>query len=258
MKRIFVVFLLILILLVPTTVSALDLSEKIYDDAGLLDIDEAAKLQADAFSIINRHSLDVVVLTEERNISNASSRAIDFYDNNNFGVGEHGDGIMLYINMNTRDIYILTTGRAEPLFERRIDNMLDDIIPYLSDADYHTGVQTFLSLTNKIIEENGGLPDYIYPPDAVPVTMAEHIGFSFLVGLGVGLVITLIMVAVHKRSLPASPSYHTYLGENGVKVNREIDQFVSTHTTRTAIPKSSSSSSSGGGGRSHGGGGGKF
>ena len=260
MKRIFAVLIAILLLFVSISALAVDLSEKIYDNADLFTAEEITNLQANALSINSRHSLDVVVLTEARSISGPLARATEFFDGNNFGIGEHGDGIMLYVNMNTRDVYILTTGHAEPLFERHIESMLDNITPHLGSGDYHTAAQTFLNLTDNLIERNGGLPDYIYPPDLVPTPISKHITFSLIVGICVGLFVTIILLAIHKRSLPKPPSYHTYLGDEGVKTNHTTDQFISTHTTRTAIPKSSSSSggSSGGGGRSHGGGGRKF
>ena len=257
MKRIFTVILLVLLLLVPTTALALDLSEKIYDDANLLTGEEIANLQADALSIMNRHSLDAVVLIEEKSISGTYSRMVDFYDGNNFGVGEHGDGIMLYINMKTRDFDILTTGHAEPLYERHLDSMMDEIGGYLADAAYHTAIQKFLARVDRIVTNNGGLPDYIYEPDKI-VNPSTEFGVSLLIGLGIGLVATLIAVARHKRSLPNPPSYHTYLGAEGLNEKRTVDRFVSTHTTRTARPKESSSSGgSSGGGRSHGSAGGR-
>ena len=94
------------------------------------------------------------------------------------------------------------------------------------------------------------------------VATAIALGGSLLVG---GIVAGCLAGSHNKLPNPAQLA-RAYTGTNGVRLSRKEDNFVTTHTSRTAIPKSSSSGGGGGGssthsgssGVSHGGGGRSF
>ena len=49
-----------------------------------------------------------IVTDVDPNISSAMEAADDFFDYNGYGLGDDRSGVLLYINMSTRDVWIST------------------------------------------------------------------------------------------------------------------------------------------------------
>jgi len=253
--------LAVLVLAVPASAQVLrvDPAERVYDYADLLTDQEEAQLIVDCHDIAQRLQIDIAILTlDSLDGMSIMNYADDFYDYNGFGMGSGGDGLVLVVCMGEREMWISTYGKAERYLEPYIDPILNEVAPRFTAGAYYGGCSRFLQASETYLQK-GAQSDRFTAQDFL---LALVIGFA-AAGAVCG-----VMVLLHKRSLRPAPGAQTYLSDSGLVVTHRSDQFLHTHTTRTAIPKNNGGSGRGGGGgggshysssgRSHGGGGRKF
>lgn len=139
MKKILIALMTCLLLALPISIFA-D-SKYLFDDANLLTELEKTDLEGVLSETSLANNIDLVVVTVD-SIGNKSATeyADDFYDYN----GYKEDGAILLISMENRDVAISTSGIvADKISEETIDHIFDDIIPDLSDENYHKAFVTF-------------------------------------------------------------------------------------------------------------------
>lgn len=249
----------------PYNVSAVD--QKLYDNAELLSSEQAKDIQDLAQTTSERIEMDIVIVTTNDDEGKSPELyAEDFYDSNGFGYGEYKDGILMYINMTTRDIWITTTGNLRKYVDDQNQVTLrDDVTPYLSGGDYYTAFQTFISETEDFI--NAGIPNYKYVYD--PETGENIINTQYrdykaiyiaLVAALIAVIIT-VSVIVRRYKFHFIPTALTYVDRKDAYFREKTDTFLTEHTSCVKIETSSSGGggfSGGSSGGSHGGCGGKF
>lgn len=108
---------------------AVDASEKVYDFAELLTPSEEEQIYNRVQKFINKTNLDLAVVTiNDNNKFSAMEYADDFYDYNDFGTDSEYSGVLFLVDMDTREIYMSTTGKAISMYsDYRIDMTLDAI-----------------------------------------------------------------------------------------------------------------------------------
>lgn len=245
-----------------------DASEKIYDFANLFSNSEEQELYSLVQNYIEVQNMDMAIVTiSKNNKSNAMNYADDFYDYNDFGIGNNYSGILLLIDMDTRNIRISTTGNAINLYtDLYIDKMLDKIQKNLKSKDYFSGAKNFIAMAES--KEYGS-------SNSIKRTPAEKAKTIIVFSIG-GIIISILGSSIFcgvnclkHRPVKISTNANDYLDKSSFKVTKRTDTFVSTHTSRVARHTESSGSSggSGGGGSSihsgssgisHGGGGRSF
>ena len=248
---------------------AVDASEKVYDFAELLTLSEEEKLYHQVEQFMDSANLDLAIVTiSENNKLNAREYADDFYDYNGFGTDSEHSGVLFLVDMDTREIYMSTTGKAISLYsDYRIDMTLDAISQEFSNQNYYQGIVKFVTILKNY--DTIGLPSNKDSKYAIGDDGEVYREFPWLIVLGVPFAITAIVIGVmiHKNKLVrAATSSREYLDKDSLKINTVSDRLIFTNTV--AVPRStgSSGSSSGGGssrhsgssGRSHGGGGHRF
>jgi len=231
------VLLAILILALPVMAAeyAADSSRKIYDFAELLTADQETALAGEAGDFIQKHDMDLVVLTISNSSVNTNNKlhdySNDFYNAGGFGKAE--GGLMILINMQTRDVYITAHGKAANSFSQgELNNIRESVTPYLSNGRYYQAFSHFMDKSSS--------------------TISNRIWIKAAGSAGIGLLITGIVMGIiafiHFRGLKAVPGAQVYLQQGGFNITHQRDAFLHTRTSRTAIPKNTSSGSSGGGG----------
>lgn len=243
-------------------------TEKIYDFADLLDSSEEESLFTKVNNYIETSNYDLVIVTiNDNNKHSAMDYADDFYDYNNFGFGTSRDGILILIDMDTRETWVSTSGMAIKMYsDDRIDSIIDAGYYYLTNQQYYDCLTRMIekldsyfksgypsSNSNLIIDENGN-PYYI---KKMPYIMI------FLISSIICAIISSILY--FKTSLKIKrQNTVTYINPNITNIIKD-DQFVTTYTSRIRIESSSGGSSGGGSsfhssssGGSHGGGGRSF
>lgn len=226
-----------------------DADEKVYDFADLFSDNEEEKLYENIKNYISETNIDIAIVTiDENNKSSAMAYADDFYDYNDFGVGNSYDGILFLIDMDNREMWISTTGKAINLYQSDIDSILDSCYSYISSQQYYECANEFIS-------------------ESYDVYVLDKVGgwfIGFLIAIIASILIPTIFCLVNKakhKAIKLATHADSYLDKSSVVITNSKDHFVRTHTSR--IAKASSSSGGGGGhsgssGISHGGGGRSF
>mgnify|MGYP000923252850 CR=1 FL=1 len=257
------------LLLLFLTAAASSASEaRVYDQAALFTEQEKAHLEQRIGAIRAELSLDPVIVTVD-DTGGKSSRdyADDFYDEGGFGMGAERDGLLLLINMESREVYISTSGAAIDIFtDARIESILDAITPALSMGAYYDAGAVFLD--ELAFYGRAGIPEGQYRVDESDLTFGGRFKKSLarsplyvLISMALAAIAVGIMAA-RNRGLVKTSAF-TYLDQDSFTVLASHDHLMNTHISKTRIQ-----SSSGGGGRStthrsssgriHGGGGRRF
>jgi len=271
MKNFKMLFTLLLIFIGISSVYAFDNTIKVYDYAQVLTSDEEDKLKTEVNKYIDEYNMDMVLVTVKHHEKfNTKEYAMDFYDYNEFGIGDTNDGIIFVIDftfggLEHPDIYISTTGKAILMYDDyRIDTMLDNIADKKNDG-YFMMFESFIK--DSSIYAKAGIPDsnsryeidsngnYVYKKSLPWV-------FIIIVSILVPT-ITIIVLVYKNKMVRKSVNANYYLKDGSLKIKSRNDMFVTTHTTSVRINDDSSSRGHSGGssisrgssGVSHGGGG---
>lgn len=211
-----------------------DAEEKIYDFANLFSDTEEDKLYKNVKEFIDKTNLDMVIVTINYNNKNSSMEyADDFYDYNDFGIGNNYDGILFLIDMDNRKMWISTTGSAIQIFDSHIDSILDDTYSYIKDKEYFECANTFISSSQSSYNFN------------------KYFGlvFGIILAIVISILVPTIFCLIQKskhKAIRLATEADRYLDKNSVEITNSQDIFIRSHTSKVAR----SSSSSGGGSHS--------
>ncbi len=254
---------LVFVLLFPFAARADELP-KVIDSAGVLSADEIDRLDTRLNEISGAYGLDVVIVTDTTDtITSAMAAADDLFDYGGYGIGEDRSGVLLYINLSTRDWWISTRGYGIYAFtDDGIAYIGEQITGNLGDGNYYAAFSDFASLCEDfVIQAKKGEP---YTGGNLPKGPFPAVKF-LLISVAAGLIAALIYALVLKgqlKSVAPKDSAVDYIAPGSVNVRDAGSFFLYRNISRTERPKENSSSSSSthrsSSGAAHGGGGGKF
>lgn len=225
-------------------------TQRLADFADLLDADQKEELEVKLDQISENYDCDVVVDIEESiDGMDPTAYADDFFDYNDYGMGNDKSGILFMLTMSERKWAISTHGEAISIFtDAGQEYITDNIVSYFSDGDYYEGFTQFADLCEKfIVQAQSGEP---YDTGNLP---EEEIPFyiSFLIALVIGFVIALIVSLVMRsgmKTVHMKPDAADYMKAGSLHINRSRDMFLYHHVMRTAKQKPQNS---GGGSSTH-------
>ncbi len=251
-----------------TTIPIVDNTQKIYDFAGLLTDEGKKEIYNDITEYINTYNMDMVIVTiNKNNKSSSMAYADDFYDYNDFGIGSNRDGILFLIDMDNRNMWISTTGKAILMYDdNRIDDILDDTYSAIKNEDYDLCCKRFISSASSWADY--GIPSSnsnYYINDKGEYVKKFPFFYIILISFTTSIIFILIAANKHKTVKKAVQAKQ-YIVKDSLNLTTSEDRFINTHTSRIYSPQSDSSSGGGGGssthssssGSSHGGGGRSF
>lgn len=239
MKKLIIVFALLLVFAVPAVATA----DLLVDDADILTSGEEMKLSEKLEEASENTGLDIVIVTAD-GLGGKYIRdyADDYYDYNGYGY----DGVLLLIDMDSRQWWITGTGDGADIFTssviNKIGNKLEDD---LADEEYEAACNTFITQCVKYAKEDGSF----------------NVGGSFLFALIIGLIVALIVTLVWRgqlRSVRSKSAASDYLKPGSLNITGSRDLYLYSNVTRVKRQQSSSGSHTSSSGRSHSGGGGRF
>ncbi|HPD01205.1 MAG TPA: TPM domain-containing protein [Acetivibrio sp.] len=243
-------------------------SENVIDNLGYLTETEVQYLQSSIDRIKENYRLDtVIVITDDTAGKSSRDFADDFFDNNGYGIGSDYSGLLLLINMNKRDVYISTSGKAFDIFtDARIDNILDDVARFLSNGNYYAACSEFIS--NVKSYAYSGVPSNQYRVDTDRNYFHNVLSMMkffpiYIVALIISVIATLVVTYSSKGK--TTTNHLTYEVNGSFDLTENQNNYIRESTVRTRIESSSSGGGSGrssthrsSSGRTHGGGGRKF
>lgn len=259
----FSVFICAVLLVLCSSVGVFaEASYKYRDDADIFTDDEDASIANQLESVTDYTNWDIIIYTNTKGVS--AGRMDDFcnkfYMNEGFGVGTDNSGVMLTIDMDSREMYIITKGNAIDYFDdERTDLILDDVAYYLSSGDYYEASQAFIDGTCTYYNE--GIPvggSYTYVEEETSfVYVIGYVVIALVIALGVAALAVVFVKLRYKNH--GKENIYDLRGNSVTKITDSQDVFLTKHVSVTTVSSSSSGSrGSSGGGSSHGGGGRSF
>ncbi len=245
-KRTCLAILLVILLSVPTFAAGTG----VYDNARLFTGEERAQIE----EIVNRmqkaHNIDVLVLTLDDAGGKTSRTLADTFILDN--VGKDLDATLLLLNMDEREVYISTSGRAIDIMnDERIDRTLDVVIDNgMKDGDYGDAVIAGLASINTYFE--AGAPADGYREEEAGPKELQTGDVAVGVGGGGALGVTHFLRNRKKYRTKTRPKPFAFASNSIINLSQGNtgDMLIDTRRTSRIIPKISSSSSSSGSGRS--------
>lgn len=271
MKSWFVIGLLVWSVFLPLgTIVTWAETDHVKDYMELFTTDEINELESKILDFTSRQAMDMVIVTTNDTAGKSSEAfADDFYDENGYGIGSDYSGLLLLINMDAREVWISTAGHAIDVYnDSRITSLVNDVTPYLSDANYKQACDVFLSSIDQFATK--GVVDGQYRTESDAPYVA-NLSFGekalkmmvnpilLLVALAIAVIAVISITLSNKGKVTVNNQ--TYEMNGSFVLTNQTDQFIREHLSKTKIQKASSGGSSthsGSSGRSHGGGGGGF
>lgn len=167
------------------------------------------------------------------------------YHDNELGMGENRDGIIVMLSMEERDCAMFVYGEyAEYAFNEYGQLMLEEaFLDDFGNNDWYSGISHYLDTCDEFLTKaEEGKPVRESPLPSIAIAT----GASCLIAIIVCLVMKYKMRTVHQKT-----EANAYITEGGLQLTSQYDQYTHTTETRTKIEKDSSSgtsSESGGGG----------
>ena len=214
----------------------------IYDEANLLSEDEEASLMTQLEKYSSKYSADIAIVTTNDAGGMSSQAYADAYAEK-IGQSMSGDeypGILFLIDMDNRQIYMATQGRAMNYYDDyRISKVLDNCYNHITDGDYKGTCEAFLK----------GVRDYMGRSTSKSARMdAFGVLIRLLIAMAIGAVATFAMV--FRRGGHVTTNSRTYFDASASHLDAKEDRFMNRTVTRRQIEKPK------GGGGGHGGSGG--
>jgi len=253
----YILLILIICLAVPAFAQT-----RIVDNAGLLNAGEKAALTSLIDSLSTKYDFDLVIVTEKSiGAVMPMDYADDYFDYNDFGLGQDRDGCLFLQVTESRDLRFSTSGRGINVLNRAALNKLEaDAVKYLREGNVYDAYNSFLHNWEKflILDEKGRRYNFIEQWNIVIMIIA------WAVALGIGFIVVLVWKKGMNTAL-AQTQAAAYVVPGSLSFNVKKDTFLYSTVTKTARETDNSSAGGGGGrshtsssGRSHGGGGGKY
>lgn len=285
MKRKILSSLLILMLMLSLCITAFATDPGapwVVDNAGLLSDDELYSLTDNIRLLRDELELDIIIVTTNSTGSvNVQAYADDFYDENGYGYGDTNSGILLLLDMGSRQWYMSTCGEAIYIFtDYGLDQLGQTILPWLSDGDYYNAFLAWLGALPEYVDafRNQAPIDGYVPPDEFESPYGEeiyyyddHVGVRiqpFPIALIIGLVAAAITILVMRSKMNTAKLQSgavNYLKDGSFHLRQRSDMFLYSRVSRTRRQQNTTRSGGGGssvhrssGGISHGGRGGRF
>lgn len=252
------ILLLSLLVLNPIMVNAENY--KVYDYADLLSEDEVISLNNEADNLSYNYDMDILIVTiDDAEGKSARDYADDFFDYNDFGIGDDRDGILFLIDMDNREAWISTHGDGiKYLTDYRIEKIIEGVVNKLGNEDFYGAAQVFLRYTEGYLED--GIPSNQHSKSSglklwqilVSVVIAAFSGGGFY------------LVVTNNYNISDVKKPMNFRNNSIVSMATREDRLVDTFVTRRTIKKDNdgdsgkSSTHTSSSGSSHGGGGGKF
>ena len=221
----------------------------VVDAADLLTDDQENDLASNIYQYEDTYQSSIVIVTVDTLGSrNVEEYGDDFYDYNGYGIGDHHDGILFLIDMESRSWHITTTGSAIDVFtDSAQEDLIDACKSDLSAGDYYSSFMSFINACGKRQKS------YIDAHSFTSTKLFICIVAGFLLAL-----LPLFYFIGQLQTVHPEKGASNY-SQKGLDLTRQHDRFVRKAVTRTKIQKDSGSSThTGSSGTSHGGSSGHF
>ena len=238
-------------------------NEKIYDFAELLTEEEEKQLYDKVKEFIANTNLDLAIVTINTNVKDSTQEyADDFYDYNDFSI----DGLAFVIDMQNRIFYISTAGKAMLYYDDyRIEYILSALDQEMYNHEYFNACNTLISQLTEYY--NNGFSDNADKYVVIGTQIYRKTPYLLLSIIAVvSATIGTLILALRNKKIKLATNSNDYFDNKSFEITKDTKEFISSNTSRVYIPpadsggggSSSSGFHSGSSGARHGGGGHRF
>ena len=236
---------------IPSSLVVKAKEQRVFDNANLFSNSEISNLEEKIDDLKDEYPYDFFIITsDELNTGSKIEMADSYFEMSSKNVKGEYSAYLLYVNIKTSDVYLLTCGKAEKyLQDEEFDNAIDSVKIKLTNGNYYTAGKVFLDKSEENIENN----------------IKKFTPFEFIIVFGISALVFIIFIFSVKAKYGSEGKANPYqFKERGkVSLTRSEDIFVREYVTSVKIPKSTgggggSSSHTASSGRSIGGGSRKF
>lgn len=257
MKRLLTLCIILLLVLtvLPFSVSASEDEPLVIDNAHLLKTKEIEALQAAAEAVSESRGIKVVILTMQFTESDGCETAADNYYDKHFALKGEPDGILLLYSVGDGELYISTAGTMiEIADEDIVDEILDEIEDDVRNGNYNTAFENYVKKVDSECETFPARKEARLKQEAA--ARKKRLIKSLIIAPVVGLFIALIPVQIQKSKLTtirANDNADAYFRDDSQRLTESRDVFLYTNTTTRIIQteKRGIGSGSSGGGHTH-------
>lgn len=239
--------LLILLLLLPLLVlPAYGAGTGVYDLSGLFTQEQISEMTNIVSSLQRAHQIDVLMVTTDDTQGMSTREYADRFILSMVGTDE--DAILQLFDMQNREVYISTSGRAIDIFtDARIEMVLDAVIDGgMVDGDYSNAAIAGLSAMSGFM--SAGVPADGYREEEAGPNELSAGEVAAGVGGGGALGATHFLNNRRKYKTKTKPKSFALRSNGLLSLAVANDQLMDTRVSVRAIPVVQPSSSSGGGG----------
>ena len=230
---------------------------RVYDYEGILSDDDCYKIQELLDDASEHIGMDVVLLVDSAP-GDAISYAEDFYDAGGFGTGDDHSGVTIFVDMNSRSVYMVTTGKAITYYtDDRLYYMTDgndDLYECLADKDYVGAAASCTSRLTAYYDKGIESNQYTYNSETGEIVRHKSLTIiEIILALIVPALVGWLNInsikkqyAMEKDVARSVASKLAYTALAGFVFAITTDELINHHVTQRVLPVASSGSSSGG------------
>ena len=259
-KRIFALCIAVMLIALSFNVLAQSEYLRIQDFAGLLDESEYEQVLSLLDEVSERQNMDIVIITVDTPDEGLTVEedATEWYEALEF----NSDGVLLYMSMEERDWYMLTSGFGiTAITDAGIDYISEKFLSPMSEGDYVTAFSTYIQYTDEFITQaKTGKPYDVGNMPKAPYDFTMSLVISVVIGFVVSGIIT-GMWKNQLKSVEMQRAASSYLKPGSLNISYTRDLFLYKTVNRTEKQKDSDGGSSthkSSSGKTYGGKGGKF
>lgn len=255
MKRLlaFLTAALLLVILIVPAAAAEAPEHCIYDTEKLLEEEVREIIEMIAQDISQRQQCAVYFMSvhdfRDYGDGDIFNVARQIYEENDLGMGENKDGVLLILSMAERDYCLLAHGFGDTaLTDYGKDYISQRFLDDFADDDWYGGARDYLTYTDDLLAQ--ARAGKIYDRGSW-ITGGVQWVWSILLGVGLALIVCLIQRGIMRKKVRMQTGALEYQQGN-VQITRKRDVYTHTTEVRHKIEKNNGSGSSGG--HSHSGG----
>lgn len=255
--------------------------DHVQDLADILTDEEEEALREECISIGEAHEIDIFILTTDYTDDTRKAYLENFYDTNDDILS---DAVLILVDMepDNRGVEIQGYGQCEfSISDSRIEAMLDEIVPYLSEEDYSAAFFTYIDKVDSYMSVEAS-SDYVHTEqdnrnynenyyedsqEKEPSMLEQSLTNLFIAAVIGGISVAVMTITTVFSRTKMTTNGNTYIDSKHARVLGHWDRYIRTTTTRTRKPQNNNNNSSGtgfggggvsSGGHSHSGGGRSF
>lgn len=228
MKKLKYLIILLFMFAFIKGVYAFDNTLKVYDYAQILTEKEEKNLKTQIDNYINKHNTDMAIVTVKYYNQNSLEEYMNlFYYQNNFGLGNTKDGLIIFIDLKNKEevIDIKVNGITANLYT---EEEINKIKKSTNEEDsYYNKLLSIMKNLDKYISYNNENITIVENDKKLSLDWFSIIMFSILIPT-----IVVVIGIFKNRTIKRSDDANLYIIKESVNITTRDDKFITTNTKK--------------------------